>query len=385
MKVTIVTPVFPYPKAGVLPGIERYIQYLSLSLKNLEINIQIITSFWNGGSKFDNYKGIPIIRVIDSKKLFGKIGSFARLNNLTLGLNFISKKIYKSFHDSNLVILAQPFGFTKFLKIKKIPVVNISYHYEEPKMFQEYFDLPFFHFLQKRQYKIHKKIIAISEFTKSSLISKYNINENDIKVISIGVDTEVFNSNKKSAKIREKYGNKILLYVGPMIYRKRIPILLKAMQILLKKIPDAHLILIGKGPLLNRLKKLSHSLGIQKNVTFLGFIKNNELLRYYASVALFVLPSELEGFGQIILEAMASGTPVICANILPMSEIIGNGGKTFILNDSKDLAEKIIDLLENKEKRLLLVKNALTIVKEKHEWSIVANKFMEYFKSLKII
>jgi len=153
------------------------------------------------------------------------------------------------------------------------------------------------------------------------------------------------------------------------------------MRIVLKQIPDAHLILIGKGPLLNRLKKLSHSLGIQKNVTFLGFIKSNELLRYYASVALFVLPSELEGFGQVILEAMASGTPVICANILPMSEIIGHGGKTFILNDSKDLAEKIIDLLENEEKRLRLRNIALELVK-KYDYIQISKEYIRYIRDI---
>lgn len=383
MKVTIITPVFPYPEAGVLPGIERHIQYLALSLKNLGINIQIITSFWNGGSKLDNYKGISIKRILDSKKLFGKIGSFARLNNITLGLNFIAKKNYKSFYNSNLVILAQPFGFTKFLKIKKIPVVNISYHYEEPKMFQEYFDLPFFHFLQKRQYKVHKNVVAISEFTKRSLISEYTLNENDIKVIPIGVDSERFNSSKRSTKIREKYGNEILLYVGPIIYRKRVPVLLKAMIKVIKRFPDVKLILLGDGIYLKKYQNYAKKLKINKNLIWKGFVYNPEY--YYASSDIFVFPSELEGFGQVITESMACGTPVICSDIPPMSEIIENGGLTFNLNDSKDLAEKIIDLLENKEKRLLLAKNALTIVKEKYEWSIIAKEFMEYFKSLNLI
>ncbi len=75
MKVTIVTPVFPYPRAGVLPGIERYVQNLVLGFKSLGIKINIITSYWNGGSKFDRYRGIPIARILDSKKILGKLGS----------------------------------------------------------------------------------------------------------------------------------------------------------------------------------------------------------------------------------------------------------------------------------------------------------------------
>jgi len=199
-------------------------------------------------------------------------------------------------------------------------------------------------------------------------------------VIPIGVDTERFNSSKRSAKIREKYGNKILLYVGPMIYRKRVPVLLKAMVKVIKGFPDVKLILLGDGIYLKKYQNYAKKLKINKNLIWKGFIYNPEY--YYASSDIFVFPSELEGFGQVITESMACGTPVICSDILPMSEIIENGGLTFNLNDSKDLAQKIIDLLENKEKRILLAKNALTIVKEKHEWSIVAKKFMEYFKSL---
>jgi len=381
MKITIITPVFPYPNPGVFPGIERHIQYLALSLKKLGVNVQIITSFWNGGLKYDEYDNIPIIRILDSKKLLGRIGSFARLNNITLGLNFMSKKIYKYFYDSNIVILTQPFGFIEFLKLKNIPVINICYHYEEPKMFQEYFDLPFFHFLQKRQFKIHRKIIAISEFTKSSLISKYNLNEKDIKVIPIGVDAERFNSNKSSIDIREKYGNKILLYVGPMIYRKRIPVLLKAIVRVLKRFPDVKLVLLGDGIYLKKYQEYAKRLKINDNLIWKGFVNNPEF--YYASSDLFIFPSELEGFGQVLIEAMACGTPLICANIPPMSEIIGNGGLTFNLNDSEDLAEKIIYLLENKEKRLILGKNAQNRIKNLYSWSIIVKELIEYIKSLK--
>jgi len=382
MKVTLITSVFPHPRFGIFPGIERYLQSLALNLKKQGIHVQIITTFWNGGTKFDNYKGIPIFRVLDSKTLFGKIGSIARLNNYTIGFNFILKKIYKKFYDSNIVFLAHPFGLTRYLKIKKVPIISIAYHYKKPEMLQEFFELPFFQYIQKRQYKIHKNVIAISETTKTALVSNYKLNEKDVKVIKIGIDFERFNPSNFSNEIKKKYGNKILLTVGPFLLRKRIPVLLKAMPFIIKKIPDVRLLLIGKGPLSKYYKKLSKFLGIQEHVSFLGFVEDEKLLKYYASSTLCIFTSELEGFGQVLLESMASGTPVICANKLPMSEIIGNGGVTFKLNDSKDLAQKIIDLLKNEEKRLMLRKNALDLVKKKYKWSIIAKEFIKYIKSL---
>lgn len=383
MKITIITPVFPHPKGGIFPGVERYLQELSLALKKLGVKLEIITSYWNGGKKYDIYKRIPITRIMDSKKLIGPIGSFARLNNITLGLNFLRKKIYKKFYDSNIVILAQPFAFTRFLKLKGVPVVSTAYHYQDPKGgIIERIELAAYHFLQKMQFKIHKRIVAISESTKSDLVSKYKLNQEDIKVIPVGVDSEKFNPRNFDPKIKERFGENIILTVGPILFRKKISVLVKAMPEILKNIPDARLIVLGEGPALGTLKKISKSLMIQNNISFLGFVQEEELLKYYASCNLFVFASELEGFGQVLLESMASGTPVICANKLPMSEIVGNGGVSFKVNSSTDLAKRIIDLLEDKEKRDSLRKIALDLIEQKYRWSVIGKEFIEYLKSM---
>ncbi|MFW9829946.1 MAG: glycosyltransferase family 4 protein, partial [Candidatus Thorarchaeota archaeon] len=184
-----------------------------------------------------------------------------------------------------------------------------------------------------------------------------------------------------SKEIRDKYGNKILLYSGLMVHRKKVPILLKAMPDVIQKHPDVHLILTGEGQFLSNYVSLSESLGIQKNVSFLGFVTDQELLKYYATSDIYVFPSALEGFGQVLLEAMASGTPVICADIPPMSEIIEQGGKTFNLNDSIDLSEKIIYLLNNKELLKEYGENSIKIAK-RYEWSKIAEKYYNYCKKI---
>jgi len=278
-------------------------------------------------------------------------------------------------------------GFTRFFKIKKIPFVSVFYHREIVKSFRyEFFYYSFFlfflHHLQKRQFRKHENIIAISNFSKNELMKHYGLKEKRITVIPTGVDTEKFNQSNNSNDVREKYGKNILLYSALTVYRKRLPVLLEAMTRVIKEVPNAHLILTGGGPLWNYCKNLSNSLGLQENVTFLGFVKDEELRKYYASSDIYILPSELEGFGQVLLEAMASGTPVICANIPPMSEIVENGGgKTFKVNDSKDLSKKIIELLNNREELLKLKKNALITIK-KYEWPQIAKIYRDFFKKI---
>ena len=238
------------------------------------------------------------------------------------------------------------------------------------------------HFLEKIQFQRVNHIITVSEISKKILIHRYRIDPKKIKVIYNCVNLNKFNPSNRSNEIRNKYGNNILLYSGLMIHRKRIPVLLEAMKNVIKEIPDVHLILTGIGTFLNGWKELSISLGIQNYTSFLGFVGERELFKYYASSDIFVFPSEQEGFGQVLIEAMASGTPVICGNILPMSKIVGNGGLTFELNNPINLSEKIIFLLKNRDELNKLRKNALKIARN-YQCSLIADLYINYIKKIK--
>lgn len=380
MKISIITFGFPYPRPGKLLGVELFVKNLAIQLKNLGNDIKIVTTYWNGGKRYDNYKGIPILRILDSKAILGKFGSIFQLNFMTFGLNLIRKKNFKFYRDSDIIILCFGIGFSGFFKLKKIPIISIFFHYDIPKSITDYLTIPFLHHLEKIQYKKHKNIITLSNSSKIDIMKKLGIEEKNIKVIPVGVDTNRFNSSNRSIKIKEKYGNKILLYLGLMIHRKRVPILLKAMLKVYKRFPEVKLILIGRGIYLNRYKNYAQRLKIEKNLIWKEWVDRPEI--FYASSDIFVFPSESEGFGQVIIEAMACGIPVICANIPPMSEIIENGGITFNLNDPNDLAEKIIYLLKDKERRLLLGKNALNIIKKKYEWLHIAETYIDFLKKI---
>ena len=409
MIITIVSPYFPYPKRGQFFGTERYTENLAINLSKIGNDVKIITSFWNGGKKYDNYKGIQILRVQDSRNLFGYPGTFFFFHFITFGLNLFRKKVYNFYKDSDVLILNLSIPFSRFFKIKKIPIISIFHHYisqfsdislsisidksnrmknfiksiiKEIRNLLNIFHLSSLYYLENQQFKKHKHIITGSIASKKDLMRYYRVDGKNIKIIPYGVETDKFNPSNYSKVIRKKYGNNILLYSGIMIKRKQIPVLLEAMIYVIKKIPDVHLILTGIGIFLNKHKNLSNSLGIQNYTTFLGFVEDNELSKYYASSDIFVFPSEKEGFGQVLLEAMASGIPVICANIPPMSNIIKNGGLTFKLNDSKDLSNKIIELLNNRDQLAKLRQNGLKIVKD-YSLKHIACTYVECIKEIK--
>jgi glycosyltransferase involved in cell wall biosynthesis len=371
LKITFLSLVFPYPNRGASPGVERSIEEISINLRKLGHNVKIVTTYLNGGTRKDYYKGLEILRLKESKYYFGRLGSLLEINRIIFGLNALRPKNFKFYKDSDIIIMYNPGLCTRLFTIKKIPIISMFWHFTIV-----------FYFITQWDFKNNRNIITVSKKSKADLIKYYGTKEEWIKIIPNGINSKKFNPSNKSKEIRKKYGNNILLFSGLMVPRKRVPVLLKAICYVLQEIPDVHLILTGYGPFLEAYKKLSYSLDIQNNVNFLGFIKDELLVKYYATSDIFVFPSELEGFGQILLEAMASGTPVICVNKPPMSNIIENGGITFKVNDPKDLSIKIIELLKNREKLNELSKNALNIAK-KYDYKIIARKYHNYF--LKIL
>lgn len=381
MNITIITPVFPYPNQGILPGVESYVKSLALPLKKLGHNIKIVTTFWNGNKKYDNYKGIPILRIKETKTLFGKVGSLFHFNYITFGLNAFRKKNFKFFQGSDIIFMPLTVGIPYISKRKKIPIITAFLHYEYMNTWIDYLTLNFYHLLERIQFKNFRVIITISNFSKKELINNYGIKDKTIEVIPVGIDTKKFSPSNKSKELKSKYPGKTLLYVGPFLKRKRIPLLLKAMSKVIKKFPKVHLILIGKGIMWDYCKRLSKKFKIQEYTSFLGFIPQELLLKFYASSDIFVFPSELEGFGQVLLESIASGTPVICANKPPMSEIIENAGITFETNNVEDLSNKILGLLNNEIELKNLKKNSIKQA-EKYDVLKIAKKFSEYAKKV---
>jgi glycosyltransferase involved in cell wall biosynthesis len=372
MKITLISPYFPHPKRGEFFGAERYLENLVLNLRKMGNDLKIVTSFWNGGKRHSCYKGIPVLKILDSKSLFGKYGMRSSFHYISFGINVFRKKNFKFFKDSDVILLKPPIAFSRFNRMKKIPIISIFFHLHL---------LPAYLYAEKHVFKISKNITTLSSFPMSQIIDYFQIDEKDIKIFPPGIDLDVFKPSNATNEIREKYGDNIALFSGLMINRKRVSVLLRAMPRIIKEIPDVHLLLTGQGYALEYYKKLSRSLGVQKNVTFLGFVEEEMLLKLYASSDIFIFPSKMEGFGQVILESMASGTPVICANKIPMSEIIGDGGITFELNNPRDLAEKTISLLKNREALSELANNGLREVK-KYTWEHISQQYFEYIKKV---
>jgi len=235
------------------------------------------------------------------------------------------------------------------------------------------------------------KLTVVSNAIKEG-VKKLNIREDlPIEVIPMGVDDKKFNPTQYDERIRERYGIKgpFLLFVGRLVEEKGIKYLIDTMPEVVKKYSQAKLLIVGSGPLENDLKRQAKNLDLLgKNIIFTGAIPNDKLPKYYATADIFIGPSVVaksggsEGFGLVFVEALMSKTCMIASDLKAISDIIKNETMG-IQTDVKNIglfSGKIIELIEDREKREKLAENGYKFVKNHFSWDVIKNR---YYKVLK--
>jgi glycosyltransferase involved in cell wall biosynthesis len=222
-----------------------------------------------------------------------------------------------------------------------------------------------------------RRIVPNSFWTKEWLYKIYGSDfRRQVRVIPGGVDIRKFNPNLQTDDIDEKYGlkgKKIILFAGKLTPYKGVRYLIKAAR----KI-QAEIVILGEGSERPVLEKLVADYSL-KNVHFIGHLGiSNELNKFYKRATVFVAPSVWdEPLGLVILEAMASETPVVVTRKggIPLAVKEGVNGYFVRPRNSTELAEKINLLLSNEEKRARMALNARRIVEEKFSWETIAHRF----------
>jgi len=194
------------------------------------------------------------------------------------------------------------------------------------------------------------RIVSLTSQIQSELL-EVGFPPDKIVVIPNGVDTRQFRPASKGEKerIRENLAlpkSPIVTFVGGLKPKKRVDFLLLAWTRIQERHPDAHLLLIGDGPLRPRLEALCRLLGLATSVTFIGAVENVHL--YLRASDLFVLPSLGEGLANALLEAMATGLPVITTDTVGNRDVIvqGENGLLFPQDDEQALASLILRVLD---------------------------------------
>lgn len=178
----------------------------------------------------------------------------------------------------------------------------------------------------------------LSDKNKPSSVVSNGINLSEFKPVDIGDFNERFNIPSDNVK---------LLFVGRLYPEKSIDTLIKAVPYIVKKHPNTHIMIVGDGHLRPKLKKLAYGLGLNKNITFLGPVSDEDKILAYNASDIFVLPSVAELEGMVVLEAMACGKPLVIsdAEMSASRYFVDGNGFLFKKGDNEDLARQVLKLI----------------------------------------
>lgn len=217
--------------------------------------------------------------------------------------------------------------------------------------------------------------------TAAALLAKAGLGK-EVVPISCGIDLERFKPSNDGAYLRRRFGipsdRPVLLYVGRLDKEKRIDLILRALPAI-QRLNSVHLVLAGIGKEKRSLEELAHKLGMQKAVTFTGFVPDEDLQNIYRVGDLFVMASIAELQSIVTMEAMASGLPVVATDAMALPELVHDGENGYLFSDGNGqmFAEKVIAILSDQGMRAEMSRKSLEIIKD-HD----INRIVERFESI---
>lgn len=204
-----------------------------------------------------------------------------------------------------------------------------------------------------------KKIIALTTDIKIHLL-KMGADECKIEVLPNGVNTKTFSPSQENLlEAKWKITSPVVLFVGRLVEEKGTEYLFQAFSEVIREIPEANLVIVGKGPQEKNLKAMVGKLGL-RNVFFLGALESKFMPNIYVGCDVLVLPSVFEPFGNVVVEAMAAGKPVIGSYAGGIKDSVVHGITGFHVSprSSKQISRYLLELLEDSALRKRLGENA---------------------------
>ncbi len=323
MKVLLATNGF-LPEVG---GVQTYCYQLAKNLFSLGEEIIVLAPRTEGDAVFDKRERFKIIRT--EKKVCSRLAFLFLLKRKRIEKILVGH----GSHYVRLAFLANLLLNTPYYVIVHLEEILLS---ERKKIIQKSFSRA-------------NKVITVSHFAKEKLV-EIGIPENKIVVIPNGVDPVKFNPRLDSSPIRKKHNlenKKVILTVARLGEHKGHANVIRALPQVLEKVSEAIYLVVGPGEEESRLNGLVKKLGLNDRVIFTGEVEEEELPLYYAACDVFIMPSDIEGFGIVFLEANACGKPVIGGKVGGITDAIIDGATGLLVDpfDINQIANALIKLL----------------------------------------
>jgi glycosyltransferase involved in cell wall biosynthesis len=229
-------------------------------------------------------------------------------------------------------------------------------------------------------------IATISRYSQGKIIEHYGIDQEKIRIVPNGVDTEKFKPSD-SAAAKQQLGLRLeptVLFTGSLIPRKGLHYLVKAAEKVVKQQANTKFAIVGSGPMQVQIEESLAASGLTGNFKFLGNLKEDQLSAVYNAADVFVLPSIQEGQGIVLLEAQACGKPVVAFGVGGVPEAVRQGETGFLpeLGDTDGLADRLLALLGDEAMRQRMGAAGRKFVSENYTWDLCANRMLKVYREV---
>ncbi|MCW3999107.1 MAG: glycosyltransferase family 4 protein [Candidatus Bathyarchaeota archaeon] len=365
----------------VIGGISPHVYFLARDLVKQGINVHVVTCDFPNASTDEVMDGIEVHRIYSYRNPSPDFASWVYLMNVNMQkdaarlVRELGGKI-DVFHAHDWLVADAAVGLKHVFRKPLLVTMHSteigrreSLHTTTENMIHE-----------TENWLTYEawRVICCSHYMISHVKWAFSLPDNKMVMIPNGVYAKTYEDLKVEEEFRSNFAlpeEKIVLFVGRLVYEKGIHVLVNAMPQVLSQV-NAKFIIVGSGYMKEQLQSIVHGLGLDHKVFFEGFMDENSLLKLQKIADVTVVPSLFEPFGIVALEAMAAGSPVVVSDTGGMSEIVEHdvSGVKVYPNDASSLAWGINRVLLDEGYRGRLRQEAYRVVTERYGWDRIAQQ-----------
>jgi glycosyltransferase involved in cell wall biosynthesis len=355
----------------VIGGISPHVFYLSKSLAKNGAKVYVVTCDFPGAPAHETIDGVEVYRVDSYKNPSPDFATWVYLMNLNMQkeaaaiVSRLPEKI-DVFHAHDWLVATAGIGLKH---VFRKPLL-VTMHSTE-KMIAE-----------TEAWLTYEawKVICCSQYMVSHVKWAFGLPDDKLVMVPNGVNVNVYEEicRQDLKGFRTTFAlpeEKLVLFVGRLVYEKGAHVLINAIPRILEK-ANAKFVIVGSGYMKEQLSAIVKSMSLERKVLFTGFLDEESLLKLQCSADVSVVPSLFEPFGIVALEAMAAGSPVVVSDTGGLGEIVEHDvtGVKVYPNNVESLAWGVTKVLTDERYRNGLREAALKRVKERYDWDKIAQK-----------
>ncbi len=375
----------------VIGGISPHVYFLSKSLAKNGVKVHVVTCDFPGAPAHETIEGVEVYRVDSYKNPSPDFATWVYLMNLNMQKEAaaIAAKLPEKidvFHAHDWLVATAGIGLKH---VFRKPLLATMHSTEIGR--RDGLHTTTEHMIHETEAWLTYeawRVICCSDYMMSHVKWAFGLPNDKLVMVPNGVNPHVYDGLEKEdlRSARLKYAlthEKIVLYVGRLVYEKGIHILINAIPKILVKV-DAKFVIVGSGYMQEQLSNIVRSMGLEHKVLFTGFVDEESLLRLQKVADVSVVPSLFEPFGIVALEAMAAKSPVVVSDTGGLSEIVNHDvtGVKVYPNNTDSLAWGITKILLDDNFRNRIRENAHKVILEKYDWDKIAQRTRQMYEAV---